>query len=76
MSGDPMDEQSSCKQVYVQICAGEGAEMSCDTRLMVICENDGETPNPSNPSNPSNPPTFGGIGSSPLSSPEMAALAK
>lgn len=75
ISSNPMDEQPPCKQVYVQVCAGEGAEMACDTRLMVICENDGETPNPPNPSNPSNPPPLGGIGSPPLSGAEMAALA-
>ncbi|WP_153846939.1 hypothetical protein [Sphingobacterium paramultivorum] len=51
--------------MYVQICAGDAPYTYCETRLMVICQNDDDGPNPNNP-NPNNPPStpppFGGIG--------------
>lgn len=59
-SGNPMDEQPACKEVLVQVCAGDGPDMYCSLRLMVICENEGGTPNPGDPSTP--PPLGGGSG--------------
>lgn len=57
----PDPEQPPCKEVWVEICAGDGAVRSCSKRLMVICDGDtGEPtfPKPPAPTNPTNPPIF------------------
>lgn len=59
-SNNPMDEQPACKEVLVEVCAGDGPDLYCSLRLMVICDNEGGIPNPGNPSTP--PPLGGGSG--------------
>jgi len=55
----PNPEQPPCKEVWVEICAGDGAVRSCSKRLIVICNEDpGEPtfPQPPMPTNPTTPP--------------------
>lgn len=56
-----VDEQPPCKQVLIQVCAGEGAEMACDTRVMTICEDDEEDNGPIPPTTPPPPGLGGGV---------------